>query len=148
METLLVFLFGALPILEPRAGIPLGIFQFGMTPWTAGVIAFLGSLFAILLVVPLLHKYGYHLTDKFPIAHRLLERTARRHTKHIEHLVELGIFLIAFSPIPILSGVWTAMIAGFIGGVPKRPTIIACMLGSLGNCILITTAAAIYQFAF
>ncbi|MGB9613028.1 MAG: COG2426 family protein, partial [Candidatus Margulisiibacteriota bacterium] len=109
---LVIFLTAAVPILEVRASVPLGIAAFRLAPFQTIILSIAGS---ILPIFPLLWCLN-NLTDylrKVSIIDRffgwLFART-RAKSKLIEDLELIGLTLFIAIPLPG-TGVWTGTIA-------------------------------------
>ena len=119
-----VALVSALPVLELRAGIPLGrlVLEMGAVPtWIWAVI---GNLAPFPLVFWLLGVCDRYCTpDRLAWMRRLLDRlyarTRRRHTSWFARLRDLALVAIVAIPLPLTGG-WTGVLAAYVFGIPFR----------------------------
>ena len=131
---LVVLIFAALPVIEVRGSIPLGLFYFKMDTLSVLLISFVGG---VLPVFPILWALE-NLTG----ALRNIEIFDRffgwlfAHTKSKSGLIErfelVGLTLFMALPIPG-TGIWTGCVAAYLLELPWIPTFI---------CALIATALA------
>ncbi|MGE5551031.1 MAG: COG2426 family protein [Bacteroidota bacterium] len=126
---LLVILVAALPVLELRGAIPLGL-SFGMSHWHVFFLAVVGNL---LPIFPLLYSIGpfYRWLQRHGytrLADRFLMRT-RVKSKSVAKYGAIGLMLFVAVPLPG-TGAWTGAVAAFIFGIPKRWALPAIALGT------------------
>lgn len=135
---LLVFLISAVPILEFKAGIPIGIAR-GIPPVWATLIGILGTLVQLpfnLLFLHLLRRWAVH----FRPARRFLvwsRMRARKHKRAVRRYGMLGVAIIVGVPIPG-TGLFTGTVAGSLIGLPVWHLVGGLVLGTIGAAILVT----------
>lgn len=141
-------IIGAVPIVELRGAIPIGVFTFHLNYVEAFVCSFIGNILPVYFIV----KYIRPLFDFFgrwkPLK-KIIDWATERATKKIEeserlqNFVALGLFLFVAIPLPG-TGAWIgSLIANFLDVPPKKaiPPIIAGVLAA-GIIILTLTAIA------
>ena len=141
-------IIGAVPIVELRGAIPIGVFTFHLNYIEAFLCSFIGNILPVYFIV----KYIRPLFDFFgrwkPLK-KIIDWATERATKKIEeserlqNFVALGLFLFVAIPLPG-TGAWIgSLIANFLDVPPKKaiPPIIAGVLAA-GVIILTLTAIA------
>ena len=141
-------IIGAVPIVELRGAIPIGVFTFHLNYVEAFLCSFIGNILPVYFIV----KYIRPLFDFFgrwkPLK-KIIDWATERATKKIEeserlqNFVALGLFLFVAIPLPG-TGAWIgSLIANFLDVPPKKaiPPIIAGVL-TAGVIILTLTAIA------
>lgn len=155
METLPLFvkyvltaLIGAVPIVELRGAIPIGVFTFHLNYIEAFVCSFIGNILPVYFIV----KYIRPLFDFFgrwkPLK-KIIDWATERATRKIEESTKLqnyvawGLFIFVAIPLPG-TGAWIgSLIANFLDEPPRKaiPPIILGVL-TAGIITLSITAAA------
>ncbi|MDP2696438.1 MAG: small multi-drug export protein [bacterium] len=146
MNELLTILFGATPIGEVRAAIPVAIFAFGFAPLKAYFLAVFGNLLPIVPGLFFLHYISTYLMEKNYWANRFLswvfKYTRDRYRQkfieaeqqhHHHHWREFWRFmaLMAFVAIPFpITGVWSGMVAAFVFGFSFWRSVAALSIGA------------------
>ena len=134
-----IFAISAVPLVEQRGAIPLGIIVYGVNPLVTFALSFLGSLFPapfVLLffnaVLKWMKKYR-----AFDFLTCFIEKKVRRGSKKVEKYKEIG--LIAFVAIPLpTTGLWTgSAIAAFLG-LDFKKSLLCVALGGLISAAVIT----------
>ncbi len=134
----MVFLISIVPILEFKAGIPLGIAK-GISPVWATLLGILGTLVQLpfnLLFLRLLRS----LAQRVPAARRFLvwsRMRARKHRPLIRRYGILGVALIVGVPIPG-TGLFTGTVAGSLIGLDDRSLALGLLLGTVAAATLVT----------
>lgn len=140
-----VLLTAALPVLELKAALPLGI-GLGMNPWHAFLTSYLGSIlpvpFLFLLIRPLFIKFKSlrHLKARIE---RLEEKTIRK-SKNIQKYGAWGLFLFVAIPLPG-TGVWTGTLGAVLLDVRFKWAFPAIVCGNLvAGLIILILSQGIY----
>lgn len=127
---LLVLFIAALPVLELRGAIPLGL-GMGMGSWHVFFLAVIGNLLPIFPLVWLirpaytwLHRRGWTR-----LADRILVRTRVR-SASVAKYGAIGLMLFVAVPLPG-TGAWTGAVAAFVFGIPKRWALPAISAGTV-----------------
>ncbi|MFZ5814884.1 MAG: small multi-drug export protein [Bacillota bacterium] len=129
-----------MPILEFKAGIPLGIAK-GMTPFWATVVGILGTLVQVpfnLLFLRLL----INLAERYRSARRVLvwsRMRARKHRQLVRRWGVLGVALIVGIPVPG-TGLFTGTVAGALIGLDTRSLVIGLVAGTVAAAVLVALA--------
>ena len=144
-----VFILSAIPIVEVRGAVPLGIYM-GLAPIKTYVLAVLGS---IVPVIPLIFFLAFfteqlrkiNIFDKF--FEWLFTRTRKR-SKVIEELEILGLLIFVAIPFPG-TGVWTGCLAAYLFGLSYMKTFIACFFGTaIASLIMLLGSMGIVKIFF
>jgi len=145
MNLLKVFLLSAVPLIEQRGAIPLGILVYDINPAVVFTVSFLGSLFPvpfILLLFNTVFKWmkTVRLFDGFT---GFIERKIHKGSKKVEKYKEIG--LIAFVGIPLpTTGLWTgSAIAAFLG-LDFKKSFICVGLGGIISAVFITVISVAF----
>jgi uncharacterized membrane protein len=144
----IVFFTAAVPVIEVRGSVPLGILAFKMEP---SLVIFLSVIGSVIPVIPIMlgldfiTKKLHHIKFFANMIDWVFERTRKR-SKMIEEFETIG--LIAFIGIPLPgTGVWTGCVAAYLLGLPLLNTLIASLAGSLIASLIMTgTSLGILNF--
>lgn len=146
---LVVFILSAIPIVEVRGAVPLGVYL-GLAPAKIFLLAVLGS---ILPVLPLLFFLNFftgflrkiEVFDKF--FEWIFSRT-RKKGKIIEDLEFLGLMIFVAIPFPG-TGVWTGALGGYIFGLSYWKTFFACFFGTtIATAIMLLGSLGVIKLFF
>lgn len=133
-----VFLTAALPIIELRGAIPMGI-SLGMAPLEAALISLAGSTmpvpFILLAVVPVFNSLKRTPFLKARID-RLTERTLLKNGGRLERYGAWGLLLFVAVPLPG-TGVWTGSLLAALFGMRFRFAFPAVFMGNVVAGILV-----------
>lgn len=145
MTTEMKVLFtAALPVLELKAALPLGI-ALGMQPWHAFFTSYIGSIlpvpFLFLLIRPMFKRFKMLAAFKGAIE-RLEHRTIHK-SKNIQKYGAWGLFLFVAIPLPG-TGVWTGTLGAVLLDIRFKWAFPAIVLGNLiaGLIIMILSQGA------
>ncbi len=136
---LTVFLMSAIPVIELRGGIPMGV-ALGLSPLNAAVICYFGSLlpapFILLALKPvfeLLRKTNTfrHVVDRF--ATHSLEKNGDK----VQRYGMWGLMIFVAIPLPG-TGVWSGSIAAALLGIPFKRSFPAIAAGNALAAIAVT----------
>lgn len=144
-----VALVSALPVLELRAGIPLGRLALEMDPFPVWLWAVVGNLAPLPLVFRLLGVCDRYCTaDRWRWMRRMLDRlyarTRRRHTSWFVRLRDLALVALVAIPLPLTGG-WSGVLAAYVFGVPFRRAfgLISVGVAVAGNAVLLLVNAGL-----
>jgi len=128
---LVVLIFAALPIIEVRGSIPLGLLYFKMDTLSVLLISFVGG---VLPVFPILW-FLEHLTEglrKINLLDRFfgwLFAHTRAKSGLIERFELVGLTVFMALPIPG-TGIWTGCVAAYVLELPWIPTFICALIAN------------------
>jgi uncharacterized membrane protein len=143
---LYVLLVAALPVVELRGAIPLGV-ALGLPPWESFLLALLGNL----LVAPvalLLLPWAVEAATRVPVLRRAWEaleaRVRLKGEEQVQRLGALGLFLFVAVPLPG-TGAWSGSVLAVVLGLKRRYALLAISLGvvAAGLLTLLLTGGAV-----
>lgn len=143
---LYVILVAALPVVELRGAIPLGV-ALGLSPAEAFLLALLGNLLVAPVALFLL-PWGVGILTRFPLLARAWEALERRvrlkGEEQIQRLGALGLFLFVAVPLPG-TGAWSGAVLAVVLGLKRRYALLAISLGvvAAGAIVLLLTGGAV-----
>lgn len=142
-KELTVLLIAAMPLMELRVAIPIGV-SIGLSPIHATILGVIGSIipapFLLLLIEPIFFKlrqieYFKRIIDK------LVKRTLNK-SKNINKYRILGLIIYVGIPLPG-TGVWTGSLAAILLRIPFKQALPSIALGSLIAGIIMFTLSFI-----
>ena len=145
-----VLIASALPVLELRGAIPLGI-SLGLEPWYAFFLSMVGSM----LPVPFLYfgiRPVFRLLMKQDFFEKHLGRLMKKTSEKSDKIVKYGFWgLLIFVAIPLPgTGVWTGTLAAVLLDMRFKIAFPSLFLGDLGAGIIVTmlSIGALKAFGF
>ena len=148
IKYIITAIIGAIPIIELRGAIPIGVFTFHLSYIESFLCSFIGNIIPVYFIVKFIRPL-FDFFGKWKPFKKIIDWATERATKKIEeserlqNFVSLGLFLFVAIPLPG-TGAWIgSLIANFLDVPPKKavPTIILGVLVA-GILILSLTAAA------
>jgi uncharacterized membrane protein len=129
------------PVTEVNGAIPLAIGVYGLNPVVACLLGTLGTLFVVVIVLPLLHwltKWARSWHPKLDawIGH-FFSLTYHKHSAGFERWGSFALFVFVAIPGPF-TGVWTASLLAYLFGIRLSNALIFLGLGSLVASTLVT----------
>ena len=138
---LAVALISALPWIELRGGIPVGVAVLGMPVWQAFAVAVVSNAAVVTPVVWCAKRFEANLA-RARWSRRIMGWSLSRARKH-EHLVNrygaIGLALLVAIPLPG-TGAWTATAVSILAGMRMLPTLGAIYGGLVIAATLVTAA--------
>jgi len=147
LDSLIVFMLAAMPIIELRGALPVAIFNYGMNPWFAYVLCVIGSFAPTIVIVYLLGPVSDFLRKHSRFFEwffaKLFHYARNKHGKKAETLKDASVFIIAALPIP-LAGAWSAALAAFVFDVPPKKSLPLLFAGTAvaGFAVLLLSLGA------
>lgn len=148
MEWLQVFLLSAVPLIEQKGAIPLGINVYHINPITVFLLSFFGSLLPVPFVLICFNKIFEWLGryKAFSGFYNLIDRKINKNKDKFQKFEEIALITFIAIPLPT-TGVWTGTaIAAFLKLDFKR-SVMCAVVGSF-LCGLIITGLAVAFPAF
>jgi len=148
VNELIVLLFAAIPVLEVRASVPLGIIAYHLNPATVIVLSIIGSVLPVFPLLWCLKNLTVKLREKpaFDKFFDWLFKRTRAKSALIKDLELVGLALFIGVPLPG-TGVWTGTIAAYLLDLPWIPTFIAATVGTaLASAIMWAASMGIIKF--
>lgn len=145
MELLKVFLISAVPLIEQRGAIPIGILAYNLNPLLVAVVSLAGSF----LPAPFIYLFFNRIlkwmktVSKFKKITDFIEKKVQKGSKKLEKYKEIG--LIAFVAIPLpTTGLWTGTAAAAFLGLDFKKSMFSAFIGGIISAILITGISLIF----
>jgi uncharacterized membrane protein len=135
---LTVMLTAALPVIELRGAIPVGI-SLGMTPVHAAVIAFIGSMIPVPFILFTIRPiFNYLKTTRMfkKLVHKLTASSLKNNSGKIQKYGVWGLILLVAIPLPG-TGVWSGSLAAALLDMRFKWAFPAIFVGNLIAGILI-----------
>lgn len=148
MNWLKVLLLAAVPLIEQKGSIPLGIHTYNINPITVFLLTFVGSLLPVPFVLVFFNKIfdwlgKYKLFSGF---YNLINRKINKNKSKFEKFEEIALITFIAIPLPT-TGVWTGTaIAAFLK-LDFKKSVMCAVVGSF-LCGIIVTAMTIAFPAF
>lgn len=139
-EELIVMIISAIPVIEVRGAIPVGMTLFRMPPVYTALI----SVFASMLPVPVIllaitkvlaYLKTTRLFHKFAV--RLENRSQSKKAESIRKYGALGLIIFVGIPLPG-TGVWTGSLIAALLGIKFRWAFLAVLAGDIIAAIIVT----------
>ncbi|WP_040213323.1 COG2426 family protein [Clostridium polynesiense] len=138
-KLLFIFLFSAVPIVEQRGAIPIGILAYNYNPLLVMVLSYIGSLLPVPFIMLLFNKiYNWLKTKRqFDFLTNIIDNKIRKNIGKFEKYKEIALITFIAIPLPT-TGVWTGTaIAAFLG-LDFKKSFLCAALGGLLSAIIIT----------
>ena len=128
---LVVLIFAALPIIEVRGSIPLGLFYFKMETLSVLLISFIGGVLPVFPILWFLENLtaGLRKIDVFDRFFGWLFEHTRAKSSLIEKFELVGLTLFMALPVPG-TGIWTGCVAAYLLEIPWIPTFICALIAN------------------
>jgi len=128
--TLRILILAAIPIIEQKAAIPIGIVA-GLPVWEVYLITLIGAIIPSPIIIWFIEHIFTYLR-RYPAMEKLitrLEDKTRKKSGNIERYKLLGLFLFVAIPLPG-TGVWTGSFASVLLGIEKKEAVIVVFIGA------------------
>lgn len=136
-DELVVFLLSAMPVVELRAGVPIG-FVLGLHPLKVFALAVLGNIAPI---IPLMLLLRIRVVQT--LAAKVLDR-ARRKAASVGTAGSRAMALALFVGVPLPgTGAWTGSVVAFVLGMPIGRTILSLLAGVVMAASIMTVLCAL-----
>ncbi|WKY45481.1 small multi-drug export protein [Eubacteriaceae bacterium ES2] len=138
-----VLLVSAIPVVELRGAIPLGILAFDMTYLQTYLLGVIGSLIPapfILKFIPAILNWMAK-TKVFGKLAQWIIRKGMKKTDKITRYKFFGLFIFVAIPLPG-TGVWTGCLAASLLGMDFKQSMISVMLGTMTAGLIVTLLVA------
>ncbi|MCB2293406.1 small multi-drug export protein [Clostridium algoriphilum] len=148
MDWLKVLLLAAVPLFEQKVSIPLGIYEYHISPIVVFFLTFVGSLLPVPFVLICFNKIFQWLGryKLFSGIYNLIDKKINKNKSKFEKFEEIALITFIAIPLPT-TGVWTGTaIAAFLKLDFKR-SVMCAVVGSF-ICGLIVTGLSVAFPAF
>lgn len=150
-QYIMVFLMSAVPIIEQRGAIPMGILGYGLNPINVFIISLLGSL----LPFPFIYFFIKPLFEMIKQKTRFgkwvdkIEKRTLSKSKNIVNYKVWGLLIFVGIPLPG-TGIWTGSLAAVLLDLKFKYATVAILGGAIMSAVLITlgVTGAITLFKF
>lgn len=137
-DEITVILVAAMPLVELRGAIPLGI-SLGFTPLESFILSIIGNIIPIPFLLKLLGPIMNYL-EKTALFSELIKwvkkRTLKRSREKIQKYSLLGLFILVAIPIPT-TGTWTGCIAATLLKIDFNKALAAIIGGVITSGIIV-----------
>ena len=133
---LVVMVISAIPIVELRGAIPIGILSFNMKWYTVYLLSIVGNILPI-PVVFFVMKYMRRVPLVAKLINPIVKRT-ERHTETIKKYERIGLMLFVAIPLP-WTGVWTGSIVATLLGITLKRAFLFLLAGVIIAGAIVTT---------
>lgn len=138
-DLLTVFLVSAVPVVEQRGAIPLGIMAYGMDPYIVFFVSLIGSLIPFPFIYFFTKPVFAFIKNKTRLS-KWVDRIEIRTLSKSEQIVKyktLGLLLFVGIPLPG-TGIWTGTLASVLLNLRFRYAFVSILGGAIMSAILIT----------
>ena len=128
--TLRILILAAIPIIEQKAAIPIGIVA-GLPVWEVYLITLIGAILPSPIIIWFI-EYIFTYLRRYSVMDKLItkfEDKTRKKSGNIERYKLLGLFLFVAIPLPG-TGVWTGSFASVLLGIEKKQAVVAVLMGA------------------
>lgn len=148
MEWLKVMLLAAVPLIEQKGSIPLGLYEYNINPIVVFLLTFIGSLLPVPFVLIFFNKIfawlGKYKT--FSGIYNLIDKKINKNKDKFEKFEEIALITFIAIPLPT-TGVWTGTaIAAFLKLDFKKSVMCAVAGSFLCGLIIMVLAMAFPAF--
>jgi uncharacterized membrane protein len=136
---LLVFITSAVPVIEQRGAIPVGILAYGIDPWTVFFVSLLGSMLPFPFIYFFIRPVFEFIKQKTRLG-KLVEKIEKRTLAKSGQIVKYeawGLMLFVGVPLPG-TGIWTGTLAAVLLNMKLKYAFPAVLGGAVISAILIT----------
>lgn len=145
MELLTVFLISAVPIIEQRGAIPMGIFAYNMNPVLVLIVSFLGSMLPVPFILLLFNSIFKWMKRyrMFDWLNNIIENKIRKNSGKLEKYKEIGLIIFVGIPLPT-TGLWTGSAVAAFMGLDFKKSLLCTVVGGLISSIVITALCIVF----
>lgn len=140
--TLRIMILAAIPIIEQKAAIPIGIVA-GLPVWEVYVITLIGAIIPSPIIIWFIEHIFTYL-KRYPALEKVVthfEEKTRAKSGNIEKYKLLGLFIFVAIPLPG-TGVWTGSLASVLLGLSKKEAVMTVFMGAAVSGLLILAFAS------
>ena len=135
--TFRILILAAVPILEQKAAIPIGIIA-GLPIWEVYLLTLIGAITPSPFIIWFI-DHIFKFLKRYPIMDKIiikLEAKTRGKSEKIQKYKILGLFIFVAIPLPG-TGVWTGSLAAVLLGLEKKSAVLAVAMGAVVCGLLI-----------
>lgn len=140
-----VFLLSAVPLIEQRGAIPMGIIAYDINPSLVFLISFLGSMLPVPFILLLFNKIFMWMKkyEFFSKINEFIEKKINKNSKHMEKYKEIGLITFIAIPLPT-TGVWTGSAVAAFLNLDFKKSVLCATIGAIISAALITIASMFF----
>ncbi len=140
-----VFLLSAVPLIEQRGAIPMGIIAYDINPSLVFLISFLGSMVPVPFILLLFNKIFMWMKkyEFFSKINEFIEKKINKNSKHMEKYKEIGLITFIAIPLPT-TGVWTGSAVAAFLNLDFKKSVLCATVGAIISAALITIASMFF----
>lgn len=140
-----VFLLSAVPLIEQRGAIPMGIIAYDINPSLVFLISFLGSMLPVPFILLLFNKIFMWMKkyEFFSKINEFIEKKINKNSKHMEKYKEIGLITFIAIPLPT-TGVWTGSAVAAFLNLDFKKSVLCATVGAIISAALITIASMFF----
>lgn len=145
MNLLKVFFISAVPLIEQRGAIPIGIIGYHINPYIVMLVSFLGSLLPVPFILLLFNKIFMWMKKYkcFEKINNFIENKLRKNSGKMEKYKEIGLTIFVAIPLPT-TGLWTGSAVASFLGLDFKKSFICTALGGICSAIIITILSVVF----
>ena len=139
MELLRVFLISAVPLVEQRGAIPVGILVYNLNPITVAIVSLVGSFLPAPFIYLFFNKIlkWMKTVKQFKFFTDFIDKKVQKGSKKLEKYKEIGLITFVGIPLPT-TGLWTGTAVAAFLGLDFKKSMICAFVGGILSAILIT----------
>jgi len=142
-DWLYVALISALPWIELRGGIPVGIFSYHMSPLIAFAIATVGNI-AIIYPAFIFLDWFFDQMSRIPLMAKIIKKTQENAKPYVDKYGMLGLGVFVAIPLPG-TGAYSGALAAHILGIKGKKAFASIALGVAGAGIIVTIVCLFFK---
>jgi len=144
-DYLKVFLLSAVPIIEQRGAIPMGIILLNLNPIAVFFVSLLGSMLPVPFILLLFNRI-FELMKKFKAfkgINNFIEKKIDKGSSKLEKYKEIGLITFVGIPLPT-TGLWTGSAVAAFLKLNFKKSIMCASLGGIISAVLITILSLVF----
>jgi len=145
---LITVIMAAIPVTEARVSVPVAMFVFEMSVWSAMFFSLIGVLIPAVTLPLILERVEAPCRRSWPICDKFFSwltlHVEKKYTERYRTLGLIGLLLFVTIPLPV-TGVWTGSFAAWLFRMPRKKAFLAVLIGAILSILII---AGLYQGVF
>ncbi len=144
-----VMIISAVPLIEQRGAIPIGIIVYGLNPYAVFAASFLGSLIPVPFIL-LLFNVIFEWMKRFKFfsaINKYIERKLDKGSKKVQKYEKIGLILFVAIPLPT-TGLWTGSAVAAFLKLDFKKSFIYIAIGGIISATIITFLSVVFPAFF
>lgn len=144
-DILNIFAISAVPLIEQRGAIPVGILHYRINPAIVFIVSYLGSLLPVPFIL-LFFNAIFKWMKKYKIfngINNVIENKIRKNSPKIERYREVGLIIFVGIPLPT-TGLWTGSAIAAVLGLDFKKSFFCVALGGILSAVIITILSLVF----